>query len=358
MSTHDRDSDAEETSVWPGTQPPFTAPVPPTVPQTGAHPAWHQPSPQHNPGGWIPPTVPGAPPGAPAADSGQPRTPTASTTSGSTKIALATVSVAAILGAGGAVVYWTPLSDTLLGQGSTTTPSSSSPTTTTASPTSATAPSAPSASPPNASAAPTPGPGAAAPVPGVVAPVAPDDLQSYLATPDELSQRFGGADMQPQGLTKQPITDIDVSPFKCASAAVPGMSNAYSGSGFTGFVDQVVNDTAGQHKFIQVLATFPTAEAAQSFVSRQAGQWKDCSDTNLTITIAGKSDHANTAAFGTVDGVTTIVLAPPAAGSRQCERAITARSNVVVDVRACAVNVGTAASTIARDIGQKITGPR
>jgi hypothetical protein len=30
----------------------------------------------------------------------------------------------------------------------------------------------------------------------------------------------------------------------------------------------------------------------------------------------------------------------------------------VVDVRACAVNVGTAASTIARDISQKITAQR
>ncbi|GAA2401312.1 hypothetical protein GCM10009856_07090 [Mycolicibacterium llatzerense] len=360
MSTHDRNSDAEETSAWPGTQqqPPFTGPVPPTVPQTGAQPAgWQQPSPQTSPGGWVPPTPPETPPSAPFAGYGQPQTPTPPAKSGSKKVALAGVAVVAIVAAGGAAIYWTPLSDKLLGTGSTTTSASSSTTTST---TASTSPaSATSATPtPSASTPPTPGPGAAAPVPGAVAPIDPENLQSYLAKPDELSQRFEGADMQPQGLTKQPITDIDVSPYKCSSAAVPGMSNAYSATGFTGFIDQVVNDSAGKHKFIQALVTFPTADAAKEFVARQASQWKDCSNTNLTITIAGNSDHANTGASSTTDGVTTIVLTPPAAGSRQCERALTASSNVVVDVRACAVNVGTTASSIARDIGQKITGPR
>lgn len=163
--------------------------------------------------------------------------------------------------------------------------------------------------------------------------------------------------MQPQGLTKQPIADIDVSPYKCSSTAVPGMSNAYSGKGFTGFVDQVVNDSAGAHKFIQALITFPTAQAADDFVSGQYNQWKDCSNTKLTITIGGKSDHATTGVASSADTVNTVVMTPTT-GSRQCERAMTASNNVVVDVRACAVNVGTAASAIARDISQKIAAPR
>lgn len=362
MSTHDRNSDAEETSAWPGTQPPFNTSVPPTVPQAGAQPpAWQQPSPPGGPGGWVPPTAPGTPPSAPFAGYGQPQTPTPpAAKSGSKKGAIAAVSVVAVLAAGGAAVYWTPLSDKLLGTGSTTTSASSttSATTTTSPTSSATTASATPAPPPTAPATATPGPGAAAPVPGAIAPVDPENLQSFLAKPDDLSQRFDGADMQPQGLTKQPVTDIDVSPFKCSSAAVPGMSNAYSGKGFTGFIDQVVNDSAGKHKFIQALITFPTAQAATDFVAMQASQWKDCANTNLTITIGGQSDHANTGASSTTDGITTIVLTPPAAGSRQCERAITASSNVVVDVRACAVNVGTTASDIARNIGQKITGPR
>jgi hypothetical protein len=179
-----------------------------------------------------------------------------------------------------------------------------------------------------------------------------------LATPGELSKRFDGADMQPVGLGKQPVDDIDVNPYKCSGTAVPGISQAWSGSGFTGFADQVVNDSAGAHKFIQTLGTFPTADAAKNFVSNQFIQWKDCANTNLTISIGGKGDHANTGAVGSTDGVNTVVLTPPTPGSRQCERAMIATNNVVVDVRACAVNVGTAASTIARDISQKITAHR
>nr|WP_172689786.1 sensor domain-containing protein [Mycolicibacterium sp. CBMA 213] len=274
---------------------------------------------------------------------------------GSKKGILAAVAVVVVLAVGGAGFYfWTPISDKLLGQSSTTSSASSSATTTSPPPPSTTTATT-SAPAPGAAVPATPGPSVP---PKAAAPVDPTDLQSYLATPDALSTRFGGADMQPSGLTKQPVEDIDVSPFKCASAAVPGMSNGYSGSGFTGFIDQVVNDSAGAHRFIQTLVSFPTAEAAKAFVDSQLSRWKDCANTDLTITIGGKSDHATTGPVATTDGVNTIVLTPPAAGSRQCERAITSSSNVVIDVRACAVNVGTTGSTIARDIGQKIAGPR
>lgn len=354
MSTHDRNSDGEETSAWPGTQPPFAGPVPPAVPQTGGAPnPFQQQPPQNGPGGWVPPTPPGTPPGAPFGGYGQPQMPTPPNKSGSKKGVLAAVAGVVVLAVAGAGVYfWTPISSKLLGQSSTTTAANSTAQTTT---TATSAPtSTPSAATPAPSTPPSPAPSA---TPAPAALVDPADVQTYLANPADLSKRFDGADMQPQGLTKQPIADIDVSPYKCGGTAVPGMSNAYSGSGFTGFVDQVVNDSAGAHKFIQVLATFPTAQAASDFVSTQYLQWKDCSNTKLTITIGSNSDHATTGAASTADKVNTIVLTP-ATGSRQCERAMTASSNVVVDVRACAVNVGTAASTIARDISQHVAAPR
>ena len=355
MSTHDRNSDGEETSAWPGTQPPFSGPVPPAVPQTGApQMPWQQPA-QGGPGGWVPPTPPGTPPGAPFGGYGQPQMPTPPSQSGSKKGVLAAVTaVAALAVAGAGIYYWTPISNKLLGQSSTTTSASSTTQTTTTS--SATSSTSSSAATPTPSAPAAPAPSA---TPAPAAPVDGADLQSYLATPAELSKRFDGADMQPVGLSKQPITDIDVNPYKCSGTAVPGISQAWSGSGFTGFVDQVVNDSTGDHKFIQTLGAFPTADAAKYFVSNQLSQWKDCANTNLTITIGGTATHANTGAVSTgAEGVNTVVLTPPAAGSRQCARAMIASNNVVVDVRACVVNVGTAASDIARDISQKLSAPR
>lgn len=353
MSTHDRNSDGEETSAWPGTQPPFAGQVPPAVPQTGAPGApWQQPS-QSGPGGWVPPTPPGTAPGAPFGGYSQPLMPAPPSKSSSKKGAVAAVAGVAVLAVAGAAVYfWTPISSKLLGQSSTTTSASSTTQTTTTA--SASSTSTPSSATPTSSAPASPAPSAA---PAPAAPVDAADLQTYLANPADLSTRFDGADMQPQGLTKQPITDIDVSPYKCSGTAVPGMTNAYSGSGFTGFVDQVVNDDSGAHRFIQTLATFPTAQAANDFVSNQYRQWKDCSNTKLTITIGGKSDHATTGAASSADKVNSITLTPTT-GSRQCERAMTASNNVVVDVRACAANVGTTASTVARDISQKIAAPR
>jgi len=258
------------------------------------------------------------------------------------------VAIVAVLAVGGAGFYfWTPISDKLLGQSSTTSSAAPS-TTTTSSPT-------PTSTTPSSS-SPAPTTSVAAPPPAAL--VDPADLQSYLAKPDELSKRFGGADMQPVALGKQPVSDIDVDPYKCSGAAVPGISQAWGGSGFTGFVNQVVNDSAGAHKFVQTLGTFPTAEAANAFVSSQLSRWKDCAFTNLTITIGGKGDKASTGAAFSTDGMNTIVLTPPTPGSRQCERAMTSSGNVVIDVRACAVDVGTAGSATARDISQKIAGPR
>lgn len=350
MSTHDRNSDGEETSAWPGTQPPFAGPVPPAVPQGGTpQTSWQQPSP-NGPGGWVPPTPPGTPPGAPFTGYNQPQMPTPPSKTGSKKGVLAAVAGVAVLAVAGAgVYYWTPISNKLLGQSSTTTSASSTTQTTTTSATPT-----PSAATPTPTTPATPTTSAAPPPAALVDPA---DLQSYLATPAELSKRFDGADMQPVGLSKQPVSDIDVSPYKCSGTAVPGISQAWSGSGFTGFVDQVVNDSTGGHKFIQTLGTFPTTDAAQNFVSSQLSQWKDCVNTKLTITIGGNSDHATTGTFGSADQVNSITLTPTT-GSRQCERAMTVSNNVVIDVRACAANVGTAASATARDISQKIAAPR
>ncbi len=356
--SYDRNSDAEETSAWPGSQPPLPTAAPPTVPQTGVQPpAWQQPVPQSSTSGWVPPTAPGTPPGAPFTGYGQPQSPPPSTPSGGSKKGiLAAVAVVVVLAVGGTAFYFrTPISEKLLGQSSTTSsaaPSSAAPSST---PPSTTGTPAPSPATPAPGAAATPAPSAP---PKAAATVDPADLQSYLATADTLSTRFGGADMQPVGLGKQPESDIDVSPFKCSGAAVPGISQAWSGSGFTGFVLQVVNDSANAHKFVQTLGTFRTPEAAKAFVDSQLRQWQDCANTALTITAAGKNDHATLGAVATTDGVNTIVLTPPTPGSRQCERAMTSSSNVVIDVRACAVNIGTTGSAIARDISQKIAGPR
>jgi hypothetical protein len=68
-----------------------------------------------------------------------------------------------------------------------------------------------------------------------------------------------------------------------------------------------------------------------------------------------------TAVTADIDGTSHMVVLVDAKGGRpevQCERAITARKNVIVDVRACSPSVGSAGWTIARDIGQKITGER
>jgi len=338
MSTDDRNTDAEETSEWtgrPGARysprgPGQLPPPPPTVPPQGAS-------------GWVPPTAPGLPVNA----YGQPATPSSATGSAPKKIMTAFVAVISVAAVGAGLAYFAPLKQKILGTQSSST-SSSVATSRPDSPTPA-APSTPSNTP-TATSPPRGG--------GLIDPA---NLSHYLASPDELSNRFDGAVMQPQGLTKEPFNGIDVDPYSCSGAVVPGIDAAYSGADFTGFVGQVINDAANQHKAVQALASFATAAAAQDFVSRQITDWRGCTSKELTITINDKEDHVTTGVVADNDNGRTyslLMFQPHQASGHQCERAMTARSNVVVDVRACSPSVGSLGYTIARDIGQKITGQR
>jgi hypothetical protein len=58
-------------------------------------------------------------------------------------------------------------------------------------------------------------------------------------------------------------------------------------------------------------------------------------------------------------GTNNVFIFPPTGSDgRQCQHAMSARKNAVVDVRVCAPSVGSMGWTLARDIGEKITGQR
>lgn len=353
--SQDPNTDAEQTTAWPGTQPPG---APPSVPQSGGPAAWSPPTPNAGGGGWVPPTPPAAPGMVPPGGGypspyGQPSAPAAPEKSGSKKAVLAVIALVAVVAAAAAVVFFTPIKDKVFGTKNSTPQAGS--TTSSATATSSTATTSASASP-SSSAPNTPAPSTPAATDGMVDPSA---LQSYLATPAELTQRLDGAVMTPRGLVKEPFTGFDVSPDTCTGAAIPGIDTAYRGSGFTGFVGQVVNDDPGQNKVIQALISFPTVAAAQSFASTQANLWRGCNYTDLTISNSSNTDHIKTGVVATHDGGTfSMLMFPPTSVGRQCERAMSPRGNVVVDVRVCTASVGSLGYTIARDIGEKITGQR
>jgi hypothetical protein len=165
--------------------------------------------------------------------------------------------------------------------------------------------------------------------------------------------------MTPDGIVTSPFIGATVEPNICTGVVNPGLDTVYRGSGFTGFAGQALTDATENHKVIQSIASFSSDAAAQAFVDQQFADWQACSYTDITSTVGRSTEHGTTSTSANVDGTYTIFIFPPGGGDgRQCQRAMSPRKNVVVDVRVCADSVGSMGWTLARNIGEKITGER
>lgn len=368
MSTRDDDRDAEATTDWPGSRtagpvddgeatavvprtpsaggpppmtPPQPAPPPMSPPQAGPWNAqWQQTPPAGPPpgGGWTPPAAPGGyPPGYPPAPGTAPSKGTPWGLVGVGGIAVAVIAVVAtwfvVRGGDGSTPSAAPQSST----------SAASPT-----PSSSAAPSTTAASP----SASTPPPATA---------IEPAALKGLLASVPDINQLVGAATMTPNATFDAPYKDVKVDPFTCTGSVQPGAETTYLGSGFTGFAGQLLTDAPQENKVLQYIASFPSDAEAKAFVDKQVAGWDACKFTDVTLSTGDGQVGSN----GTVgvtantDGTPSVFIFPPAGGpGRQCQHAMSPRKNVVVDVRVCAPSVGSMGWTLARDIGQKITGQR
>jgi hypothetical protein len=182
-----------------------------------------------------------------------------------------------------------------------------------------------------------------------------------LASVPEISQLVGGATMTPNATFDEPYKEAKVDPFTCTGAVQPGAYTTYNGSGYTGFAGQLLTDVPQENKVLQYIVSFPSDAEAKAFVDKQVAGWEACKFTDVTLSTGGGQAVSNATVGVTAnnDGTANVFIFPPAGGAgRQCEHAITPRKNVVVDVRVCAASVGSMGWTLARDIGQKITGQR
>lgn len=324
---------------WPVPPPPVAPPSPPVPPAaTGWYgagpvppPAAHWGNPQIPPGGpppWYPPPMPSASAAGPVRRR--------------THLRWWIVGAAAAI----AAVLVTAVVVTRNGDGSnsaaTHASSSSRPTA------AATAPRLPA--PPSPSKPPQP-------------PAAPVDvaaLPGLLSSPEEIGQLVDNATMEPSAVEKAPASGLSVTPAHCAGAVAPVTEATYSGSGYSGLAGQALNATpTPTARVIQGVVSFADADFAKFFYDTQLTLWRGCQDTDVTVAYSGgdKTDHVHIADVAESAGMASVLIVPSAATTnRQCQRALTVRNNVVVDVRVCSPDLHDAGMTLARNIAQRIPG--
>lgn len=133
--------------------------------------------------------------------------------------------------------------------------------------------------------------------------------------------------------------------------------HTYEGSGWTAVRVEELRDHPddADHIVYQSVVSFPDAASAQDVFADQKSEWARCDDRRVALHDPGQPDHYWSLNTATEDqGVLTITRSEEDLPGWSCQRAMTVRNNVVVDLSACAMNVDDSGAELARRIAGKI----
>lgn len=146
------------------------------------------------------------------------------------------------------------------------------------------------------------------------------------------------------------------SPPQCASVVVPVAKAAYLPAGPRATYVQALHDpdTNQLHTVFDGVTTFSTESAATAFVNQPALTWQSCRVS--PIVVDPNKDKPMTWTVQDIAQRGDILTASTTLqnGGSVCQRALTAKRNVVIDVTTCTGNPGSAATTLASKIAQRL----
>lgn len=144
---------------------------------------------------------------------------------------------------------------------------------------------------------------------------------------------------------------------ECSEVHTPALDSELDNSGWIGVRTQSLQDRDGaRHRNHSAAIYFATAKAANDFAAKQAQAWPKCNGATLHLTERGHPSSIWTAGTTTNhDGMLSITNTQEGGAGWQCQRALTARNNIVIDVRSCGVNRTDQAITIATRMAERVT---
>lgn len=194
------------------------------------------------------------------------------------------------------------------------------------------------------------------------APLPPKVLNTLLPRADEVSQIMGAVELT---VFKSVDTLIDESSVidnkTCVGAFAPAQVSVYGDAGWTAARVQAVHEPGPvpiAFEVLQAVVEFPTADAAQGSLLDQKGQWSKCADSEFTVTYPDSSPmhwqfgHLNST--GDTISMSQHLRERDASQTRDCQRALQVRNNVVADVWACRLSITNQGVDLATAILAKI----
>jgi PknH-like extracellular domain len=147
----------------------------------------------------------------------------------------------------------------------------------------------------------------------------------------------------------------------CLAIDGPAQDKVYANTGWTAIRGQRLDDSVDDskkrnHYTIQAVVAYPTAHDASAFYDSSAQSWAACSNRRFSDLNPGKPDTVWTVAGITNDNGTLSTSQVQEGGDGwTCQRALTVRNNVSIDIVACGYSqTGSVAVDIAAQIAAKV----
>ncbi|POY03025.1 hypothetical protein C3469_05385 [Mycobacterium kansasii] len=189
----------------------------------------------------------------------------------------------------------------------------------------------------------------------------PDQLNGILLSEADINAIMRASAMTASKTYEEmdPIS-LKVSNPDCQGAFHVGQGAVYTGSGQTSVRAQVLYELgpAREHFVGQAAVAFPSADEASRFVQNSAAKWKNCANQTVTVTLSdGRTSRWTLASLKDMPAAITLNATQEGSSNNWgCQHALSAVSNVVIDVEACGYHVTDEGGQIADKMVAKVKG--
>ncbi|OBH86287.1 serine/threonine-protein kinase PknH/PknJ [Mycobacterium scrofulaceum] len=188
-------------------------------------------------------------------------------------------------------------------------------------------------------------------------PIPAERLSALLLGASDINSVMGSSTMEPgKPIQSMDSSSLTVSQPDCQGALYTTQSPVYSGTGYSA-VQGLVSSEPGDnydHWVNQAVVLFPSADKAKAFLETSAGKWKGCAGKTVTVTNKGKTYRWTFAQIQGSPPKIAVLDTQEGADGWECQRAISAANNVIVDVNACGYHITDQGTQIVDKIVAKV----
>jgi hypothetical protein len=193
-------------------------------------------------------------------------------------------------------------------------------------------------------------------------PIAVSALDGLLLPPTDVNTLMGAKNMSATvsySKMSDVTSELSDTAKDCQMVVLPAQLPTYTNSRWTAVRGQSLHEPGEasefKHTVDQAVVSFPTAADAAAFYGASGQRWTACANRNYTRTPKDQAPQTwSTQAAANTNGTLSIRRPEEGGNGWNCQRALTVRNNVAIDVLACSYTQGDFAETIAAQIANNV----